>query len=203
MKILIDNGHGRNTPGKCSPDGLFKEYRYNREIASALVYKLHDMGYDTQLLVPEDEDIPLKTRAARVNGLCNEIGVENVILVSIHCNAAPPDDGQWHRARGWSAYTTKGETKSDILADFLYSAAERVFTSEKGLKVRRFGNSSGEKDWEEDFYILKRTQCTAVLTENFFMDNRSDLKYLLSKEGKKDIVDVHASGLENYLNSLR
>ena len=28
MKILIDNGHGINTPGKCSPDGKFREYKY-------------------------------------------------------------------------------------------------------------------------------------------------------------------------------
>lgn len=24
MKILIDNGHGSNTPGKCSPDGRLR-----------------------------------------------------------------------------------------------------------------------------------------------------------------------------------
>ena len=28
MKILIDNGHGENTPGKRSPDGTFREYAY-------------------------------------------------------------------------------------------------------------------------------------------------------------------------------
>jgi len=33
MKILIDNGHGSNTPGKCSPDGRLREYSYTREIA--------------------------------------------------------------------------------------------------------------------------------------------------------------------------
>ena len=32
MKVLIDNGHGSNTPGKCSPDGRLKEYAYTREI---------------------------------------------------------------------------------------------------------------------------------------------------------------------------
>lgn len=30
MKILIDNGHGENTPGKRSPDGTFREYAYTR-----------------------------------------------------------------------------------------------------------------------------------------------------------------------------
>ncbi|MBQ0142118.1 MAG: N-acetylmuramoyl-L-alanine amidase, partial [Prevotellaceae bacterium] len=33
MTILIDNGHGSDTPGKRSPDGLFREYSYTREIA--------------------------------------------------------------------------------------------------------------------------------------------------------------------------
>ncbi len=28
MKILIDNGHGTETPGKCSPDGRLREYAY-------------------------------------------------------------------------------------------------------------------------------------------------------------------------------
>jgi hypothetical protein len=35
--ILTDNGHGSNTPGKCSPDVRFKEYKYTREITSAVV----------------------------------------------------------------------------------------------------------------------------------------------------------------------
>lgn len=30
MKILIDNGHGIDTPSKCSPNRGFLEYRFNR-----------------------------------------------------------------------------------------------------------------------------------------------------------------------------
>ncbi len=33
MKVLIDNGHGAETPGKRSPDGRLLEYAYTREIA--------------------------------------------------------------------------------------------------------------------------------------------------------------------------
>ena len=44
MKILIDNGHGENTPGKRSPDGRFREYKYNREIARAVVEHLQLRG---------------------------------------------------------------------------------------------------------------------------------------------------------------
>lgn len=46
MKILIDNGHGVNTPGKCSPDGVFREYKYTREIAAAVVKHLGYRGFD-------------------------------------------------------------------------------------------------------------------------------------------------------------
>jgi len=32
-------------------------------------------------------------------------------------------DGKWHDATGWEAYTTKGKTKSDKLAECLYKSA--------------------------------------------------------------------------------
>ena len=37
MKVLIDNGHGENTPGKRSPDGRLREWAYSREIADMVV----------------------------------------------------------------------------------------------------------------------------------------------------------------------
>ena len=42
MKILIDNGHGIETAGKQSPDGLFREYRFNREMAATVVEELRN-----------------------------------------------------------------------------------------------------------------------------------------------------------------
>lgn len=41
MKILLDNGHGENTPGKRSPDGKLREYLYAREIASMVYDELY------------------------------------------------------------------------------------------------------------------------------------------------------------------
>ena len=53
MKILIDNGHGSNTPGKCSPDGRLREYSYTREIAGRVVFELRKLGIDAELVVKE------------------------------------------------------------------------------------------------------------------------------------------------------
>ena len=167
MKILIDNGHGKDTPGKRSPDGKFREYQYTREIARKIVNELLTSGFDAQLLVPEEDDIPLKERVERVNKACSDLGKENVLLISIHVNAFK-DGNEWQSPRGWSCYTTKGNTLSDQLATILYEEAVTILT---GHRIR-MEMSDGDADWEEDFYILKKTLCTAVLTENFFMDNK-------------------------------
>ena len=213
MLILIDNGHGHNTPGKRSPDGKFLEYAYNREIATRIVADLTDRGHNAQLLVPETEDIPLSERVRRINAACisqqsspaphqssparpgiSPTGHPNVILVSIHVNAAG-NGSKWLNATGWSCYTCKGQTTSDLIAESFYQAAKKNFPDRR----IRTDYSDNDPDWEENFYILRHSLCPAVLTENFFMDNHSDLEYLQSRSGKQAIVDTHVEGITEYL----
>ena len=195
MKILIDNGHGENTPGKRSPDGKFREYLYAREIADGVIRELRSRGYDAEKIVTETVDVPLSERTRRVNEFCGKLGVSKVILISIHCNAAG-NGSEWMKARGWSAYTSKGQTKSDKIATCLYDVAESVFD---GHRIRR-DMSDGDPDWEENFYILQKTKCPAVLTENFFQDNKDDVDFLLSPDGKKKVIQVHVDGIIKYLS---
>ena len=195
MKILIDNGHGENTPGKRSPDGMLREYLYAREISDDIVRELVKRGYDAERIVKENVDVSLSERARRVNEVCGKLGTSNVLLISVHCNAA--GNGDWLNARGWSAYTSKGQTKADKLADCLYSVAESVFV---GQRIRK-DLSDGDPDWEENFYILNKTKCPAVLTENYFQDNKDDVAFLLSPEGKQQIVKVHVEGIIKYLEN--
>lgn len=205
--ILIDNGHGIDTPGKCSPDALrgmkdspfyFREWEWTRRCARGIVSSLRARGHDARQLVPEDGDISLTERVRRANALCDELGKDNVLLVSVHVNAAPGSGEQWKTARGWSAYTTKGMTEGDRLAACLIDAAEQVFTAP--LKVRRYSNADRySRDFEEDFYILRKTACPAVLTESFFQDNREDVMYLKSEAGLRGCVDVHVRGILAYI----
>lgn len=194
MKIFIDNGHGLMTAGKRSPDGQFREAFYNREIAKRVVSDLRDRGLDAELLVPEDDDISLAERVRRVNAACFLLGKQNVILVSIHVNAAG-NGSKWLNATGWSVYTCKGQTASDMLAECLCQAAIKNFP---GRRIRT-DMSDGDMDWEEGFYILRKSLCVAVLTENFFMDSRFDLEYLQSRAGKQAVVDTHVEGIVEYI----
>ena len=212
MIILIDNGHGCNTEqnGKFSPllddsmnissdftnKGRFREWKYNRVISHMIVDKLVEMGYDARLVVPEDTDISLSERIRRINTICNKVGAGNVMLISIHSNAVG-NGTKWMDAKGWEAYTTRGKTKSDILADFLYSRADK---NVKGRKIREDW-TDGDRDKEADFYIIKKAYCPAVLTENFFYDNKDDLRYLTSDEGVHNVVRLHIEGILDFVKS--
>ncbi len=190
MIILLDNGHGFDTPGKCSPDGFFREYAYNRYLAFRIREQLSALGLDARLLVPEREDISLPERCRRANAICEQFGSDQVILLSLHINAAG-NGQQWMNARGWSCYTTRGETRADALASCLYEAAK---TNLPGMRLRT-DYSDGDPDQEENFNILRYSRCPAVLTENLFMDNLEDVAFLESLEGSMAIVNLHIEGI--------
>lgn len=213
MVILIDPGHGSNVQGKQSPllegsgldvwnifteKGRFKEWKYTRVIAEDVVSKLKGLGYDARLVVTEKTDISLSERVRRVNTICNKYGAGNVVLVSVHANAVG-DSSQWMNGKGWEAYTTKGKTKSDVLAEFLYKRAEQNL---KGRKIRK-DTTDGDSDKEADFYIIKKAKCPAVLTENFFYDNKDDLAYLTSDEGLHAVERTHVEGILDYVNYIK
>lgn len=194
MKILIDPGHGIDTPGKRSPDGLFREYLWNRQIADLILEGLVSAGIDASLVVTETNDVSLRNRVNRVNTICNRLGASNVLLVSIHANAAG-NGSAWMNAKGWSCYTSKGKTKSDQVAECLYDAFEAEF---QDRKIRK-DMSDGDRDWEENFYVLQKSKCPAVLLENFFYDNREECAWMLQEETKKRIASAAVKGIIKYI----
>lgn len=216
MIELYDAGHGVDTLGKRSPDGRLREYRIAREFVRDIVARRCAMGYDARILVPEDKDISLGERCRRVNDICKREGAGNVLLVSVHCNAAGAD-GQWKSAGGWCVYTSPGKTKADDLATHLWDYAnislkpyidQFPLLQAKGAydsrqRPMRADWSDGDPDYEARFYILMHTQCPAVLTESLFQDNKADCAFLLSPEGHNAIVDLHVNGVESYLKSIK
>ena len=193
MIVLIDNGHGINTPGKRSPDSKILEYKYTREVAALLEQKLKEKGLTAIRMVTEDKDIPLSTRVSRVNTICKEFGAKNCCLVSIHLDACPPDDGKWHSARGFSVRVSKNaSSNSKKLAKCIYEQAEK-----SNLKGNR--SVPAEKYWVQNLAICRDTNCAAVLTENLFQDNKDDVAFLLSNEGRETIANVHLNGILKYI----
>lgn len=191
MNILIDNGHGLDTPGKRSPIfptvGQLIEWQYTRDIASKLEIKLREDGIPAKRIVTEHRDIPLWERVIRVNKVAMKYGPENCLLVSIHVNASM--DG---KARGWEIFTNFGNSKSDEYATIFWEEAKKRL---KGITPMRQDLSDGDPDRENAFTVLRGTLCPALLTENLFMDQEDDCRFLLSERGKETMVEIHHAAI--------
>lgn len=192
MLILLDNGHGWNTPGKRSPvwsDGTYLyEWEFNRKLVREIKHRLDNLGITSIILVPEHDDISLSERVRRANRIYEDR--KDSILISIHGNAGG--------GTGWEAWTSVGETKSDHYAKVLYASAGDFL---RGWRIRT-DYSDGDPDWESQFYILKNTKCPAVLTENMFMDNEKDCKFMLSAEGIETLAALHVDAIVKINNEL-
>lgn len=190
--VLLDNGHGVNTPGKCSPDKTLLEYKWTREIVDKLIVEFAKHGIKSIKLVPEDKDISLRERVRRANQHYKDNN-KQVILISVHCNAAGAD-GKWHNACGWSVFVAQNaSSNSKRLARNLYEEAEK-----RELKGNR--SVPKEKYWVQSLAMCRDTNCPAILTENMFQDNKEDVAFLLSEEGKRLIIDTHVQGVLNFLD---
>ena len=197
LVVIIDNGHGKNTPGKCAPDKSLFEWQWTREIAAMLCMRLYGINtIQTVILVPEEHDVSLKERVRRVNTIVHDakIAGKEVLLISIHINAA--GHGTWKTASGWSVWVANNASdKSKQFAQIAYNEALSL-----GLKGNRVVPK--EQYWSSNFYILKNTLCPAVLTENMFMDNQEDVQFLNSEKGKEMIVKLHYNAILKYIEKV-
>ena len=90
ITVILDNGHGYETPGKRSPkwpDGtqLF-EHEFNRDIVNRVAEQLDEAGIKYVILVPEKNDISLQERVKRANKIWKNTG-KKWFGISIHANA--------------------------------------------------------------------------------------------------------------------
>ena len=213
--IILGTAHLATSPGKCSPDKSLRECYYSREIINRIKPELERKGYivfiDYAALQPnpqmkgstwkQEQSRELQWRANFVNSVCNKYGTAQCIYVSVHVNGIGTD-GKWHDARGWCVFTSPGRTKADDLATEIWKVADATFPKEHKYAIRADW-SDKDPDYEAALFVLTKTKCPAVLTENFFQDNKEDVAYLLSEEGKAAIVKVHVDGIVNYINSVK
>lgn len=196
LVVLIDNGHGKNTKGKCSPDKRILEWEYCRELACRLYEKLLVEGIQAILLVPEEKDVSLSERVRREKKITKEAkkAGKETCFISLHLNAAG-GDGKWKSARGWTGWIAQeASTDSKKLAQLLYAEAEaRNLQGDRCVPKTKY--------WTANYTVCTDTSCPAVLTENLFQDNLEDVEYLLTEEGKNTLVDLHVAAIKKYINS--
>lgn len=190
---LLDAGHGGLTkegkyttsPAKMHTfsDGLtIYEGVINRKI-SELVYKaLEAKQIDFALVYDDIEDTPLSQRTMTADNVFRKD--KRAVYLSIHSNAGG--------GSGIEVFTSPGQTKSDKIANIFCEIYKKHFPD----FPFRADKSDGDADKEADFYVLRKTDCPALLVENFFFDNRKDAELLASAAGQKQIADCILEAIE-------
>lgn len=186
----LDNGHGSKTAGKRSPvfpDGRqLKEYEFNRDIVKRMMTKLDALGVQYYNVVPEvDVDNFLEGRVYRANIYKSDLPK---IFVSIHSNAAPAPYGQWSAPSisGVETWFFKGNAQGKLIA----SIFQKHIVAATDWKNRHIKTQSGRQ-----FYVLRHTGMTAVLTENGFYNNEAQCLELLKPEVRERIAQAHVEAI--------
>lgn len=177
---VLDPGHGglrKDGSYTTAPNKMFKHYNgltvfegvINRAITSLVIKALVSKRIDYAVVADEVEDTSLEQRVRTADAIYAKD--KRAIYLSIHSNAGG--------GAGWEIFTGPGQSESDDIAKVF----EQFYrTMGKGFKFR------GLK--EENFYVLRKTDCPAILVENLFFDNEREAKYLLTAAGQQAIADI-------------
>lgn len=196
MVIVIDCGHNySDTWQKMSPkreDGTrFYEYENNRKIGRLLSMELDKLNIPYVYTIHPDDrnDKSLENRVGIANSIAYKEGKDNVLFISIHSDAYGMGDKWYDDIIGFSIFTSKGETKSDIYGNIF----------EKNYKEGLDGISRVRGCYDNNFYVLKHTICPAILLENGFYTSHKDLEFIDSEDGRKKIVDIIVKSIQEII----
>jgi N-acetylmuramoyl-L-alanine amidase len=201
-KVLLDFGHGGIDPKtleyttapskqfyhkKSKQDfhngKWFYEGVKNRDYVYLISKKLDILNVPYEFVAHDYLDTSLRERVKKANTYGKDC-----IYFSEHSNAF---NG---KARGYCAFTSKGNTDSDRYVELLLNMYKKEFP-----KIQlRTDNSDGDLDFESNFYVLRNTHMPAILTENLFFDNIYDAKMLM----KEDYIERYTSLIASFLKKI-
>jgi N-acetylmuramoyl-L-alanine amidase len=158
MLIMLDAGHGPNTPGKRSPDGM-REFEFNSRVTDVMKAELEKYEGVAVLFAHENgRDVPLAERTSKANAQKVDV------YVSLHADAL---NGVMGNHGGATTFVYK---TNPVQARKLAEVIQRNLIAVNGLKNRGVKTA--------DFHVLRETNMTAVLIEHGFMDSTNDLPKL-------------------------
>lgn len=175
--IAIDNGHGKNTAGKRTPDDSMREWEFNYATAKYLNEELKYNNFKTLMVSDTSEDTPLKTRTNRAN----EAKVN--VLVSIHANSYL---GTWGNANGIETFAYKPGITGDKIAKLVQEELIKATNlTDRGVKYN-------------NLHITRESKMPAILCECGFMDNKKEAQLLKSDSYRKLCAKAICKGLCRY-----
>ena len=177
--VVIDPGHGGSAPGAIAynEDGSIyaTEAEINLGIAKYVYDILKDEGIEVYMTRKTDKDVSLAERAA----YANKLGA--TLFVSIHNNS--------HTDHSISGILTLYSADKDTASGGVQSSKDVAWAIQQQM-VQAIGKNSQGIRSEDDLYVLRKTNMTAVLAEVLYMRNKEDVEYI--KKEKNQLVAAKA-----------
>ena len=171
-RVYLDAGHGIDTAGKRSPDGLLLEYEFNRDVANRIEDIL--IRHDIEVMsCYSDIDTPLTQRCQMANMFKADY------FVSIHANA---DKEYWTSANGWEIYVVSLGGKAEELAKKIHKYSQELGLKDRGIKTA-------------NFTVLTDTNMPAVLIEHGFYTNKEECQKLKDSSFRQKCAECDAKGI--------
>ncbi len=186
MKVCLDAGHGKATPGKRTPKFEGGRFIHEAEQNYPVMFKVAEyLRYNGIEVVLTNSDItydmPLKERVK----VANESKAD--IFVSIHANASI---GHWQKyAKGVETYVHKKGYNAEKLANHL----QDNLLKDTGMYDRKV------KEWSK-LYVTKYTKMSAALVELGFMDYLNEAKRMKDMSWHDTYARAITKGICDYFN---
>lgn len=181
-KIVLDAGHGRNTPGKRTlngANGVVREWTMNNNVCNYIASIMQE--YNVDVLRADDvtgvADVSLAVRTKRINEINPDLSI------SIHHNAAGSGSA-WSPATGIEVFAHPNKPKRDTDLAKLLSGEMAKLT---GLRNR------GAKTANLHMVRETRSAIPSLLAEGGFMDSTADYPVITSQTGQRQYAQAVAN----------
>ncbi len=210
QQIVVDAGHGGKDSGAVYPSGLL-EKELTLDVAQRVQSQLQAKGVRVVMTRDADVFIPLPNRSKIANKKKADL------FVSIHANASPNKE-----MKGFEVYylsEASGRLEGPVLElqgvperfvdtrlrSILWLLKEAKNRAESALLAHwigdRVGRSlpvDGQRIKAANFYVLKNTECPAVLIEMGYGSNHQDENKLRSPYYRRRLAEAIVNGVLDY-----
>lgn len=177
VKVVLDPGHGGSDPGAVGSDPRYTEATLN----SILTYKVRDrltaLGAEVTLTKNDSDRVGLDPRVRTVKS------VKPDLFVSFHRNSSTSTRTQGYESYYFNAF-------SEPLSRAVYNRSAGLYLNQRGSK---WGN----------FYVMRVSDCPAILTENGFVSNADEYSLLVTDAFNDRAADATVQGIVDYLKSIQ
>lgn len=183
ITVVIDAGHGG------SDNGAVADNINEKDLTLAIAKEVKELNKNQNLniILSRDRDVtmPVKDRTEFTNERKADL------FISIHVDA----DANKSNLRGLTVLIPKNENRYVQESQLLGSAIIQSFQNNYQLPITK-----DLQQLQQGVWVLKESECPAVLVETGFITNEKDLNYLLDPKNQAIVAKNILNGIEKYAN---